>query len=506
MAFETKVVPWIDEIQNYLSDESKKPADLKKVLKSADLEKKLSYADRAKLYEMFDPKCEITEELLRRQLKLYFALIESKSPMKIPVFADYVDWIYSQDIEKINDKTFDILAFRVLKTSASDLSQPIRSFIDRLPKAFDNGIDKMSNARISTLILILRELDMPYESMPEECKTFVKELFKACAVKTEIADKNKSKMRVLFRDDPRYYYSIFNRAFSGVSEFDFWIEEPAKKLTLPNMVNYANFQSCVLANNKRPLNYANFASYAKGMKLPMFPSYDKHNALFDKFYLREPREYKDYAKKMGQIFVYMLRDEMDRVERLYDEHKLTPNDLRSFAITYQANSDVATINPYAFKKDFLSRYSKFLIDLVHLDDLTGQSLHNIYDANVHKQEVVTHVEPINITNKEAEIVRETTKFRELYGESAGHEIEGQFDMLGEGDDSLYYPTELLNDADLNSRIRARSCDVKDLPALYEVFEYQRRTGKQDEALVDMIVLLEEKLRDAREDEVGKKYE
>lgn len=486
MSFETPVVPWIDEIQNYLNDESKKPGDLKKVLKSADLES-LSYADKARLYKMFDPKCQISEELLKRQLNLYFSLLESKSsPMKIPVFTDYVDWIYSQDISKMSDRTFDTLASRLLKTTTSDLSESIKNFIDKLPQAFDKPIDAMSNARISTLISIMNATEMEYSSMPEECKKFVQEMFKACSVKSEIADKNKNQIRKLFREDPKYYYNLMNKAFAGCKVHESWIDEPAKRLTIPNMINYANFQGRIISNYRKALSFEGFASYAKDLDLPKLPPYDKEELGYSRVYLQEPREYKDYAKKMGHLFTGLVREEMARVEKLFDDRKVTTEHLYDYAITQSSKSKVRLLNPYASKREFLNKYSEFMIGLVHLDELTGQSYANVYDASKIKDN--------NLQAKRNDERAGGYRVAEQYPiRGRKSEVDGQFSLFGNNDISYRH----LENTEENTN-SSEQYTVDDLPELRERYDEMLKEGIEDYDLIHTILDLEDQWQEMQE--------
>ena len=103
MRFRADSAEWIGEVKGYLTGSSMKIGEIKKILRGVDFEK-LSYADKVKLSKMFDPANEITDELFKKQLDLYFSLLESKSsPMQIPVFSDYIEWVYSQEPSKIPD-------------------------------------------------------------------------------------------------------------------------------------------------------------------------------------------------------------------------------------------------------------------------------------------------------------------------------------------------------------------------------------------------------------------
>lgn len=381
MKFKQQFVPWIDEIENYLTESGKNKSELKKVLKGSDLSA-ISYADQAKLTSLFNPNCEITEELFKRQLDLYFSLIEDKkSPITVPIFSNYIDWIYSQDVSKLTDTTLDIVSSRLLKSTATKITPAMESFIDSLPGEFNKDIDTLSNARLSILINILKEINKDYKDMPDECKKFVKNMFIACAVKTEIADRNKNKFRGMFRDDPRYYYGIFNKAFAGVGEYGSWIDEPAKKMTLKNMINYANFQRNVLENtHSTRLDYYYFDRCAKNLNLPRMPEYDSYVHNGSGFYLKQPREYKDYAKKLGYIFVQMLNYEMCKFAENLGDGILDASNLEPFAATSSMASNFANIaNASKNEEILLNRYAGAMIDMVHLDDLTGLAPHQIYN-------------------------------------------------------------------------------------------------------------------------------
>lgn len=206
-------------------------------------------------------------------------------------------------------------------------------------------------------------------------------MFIACAVKTEIADRNKNKFRGMFRDDPRYYYGIFNKAFAGVGEYGSWIDEPAKKMTLKNMINYANFQRNVLENtHSTRLDYYYFDRCAKNLNLPRMPEYDSYVHNGRGFYLKQPREYKDYAKKLSYIFVQMLNYEMCKFAENLGDGILDASNLEPFAATSSMASNFANIaNASKNEEILLNRYAGAMIDMVHLDDLTGLAPHQIYN-------------------------------------------------------------------------------------------------------------------------------
>ena len=116
MKFRTDSAEWIGEVKSYLTDSSRKIGEIKKVLRAVDFEK-LSYADKVRLSKLFDPTAEISDELFKRQLDLYFSLLESKSsPISIPVFSEYIEWVYSQEPSKIPDKMFEMMSLRLAKS------------------------------------------------------------------------------------------------------------------------------------------------------------------------------------------------------------------------------------------------------------------------------------------------------------------------------------------------------------------------------------------------------
>ena len=163
MRFRTEPAEWIGEVKSYLTG-TLKVGEIKKILKGVDFEK-LSYVDKSRLSKLFDPTAEISDELFKKQLDLYFTLLESKSsPMQIPIFSDYIEWVYSQDTAKIPDKMFDMMTSRLAKSKAQEIPEPVSSFMTtsfpKLAKIFGSSpnISKISvfvptpSARISTVI------------------------------------------------------------------------------------------------------------------------------------------------------------------------------------------------------------------------------------------------------------------------------------------------------------------------------------------------------------------
>lgn len=480
MKFDVKFESWVDEIQNYLTESSAKIGKLKRVLSEVDFSN-LDYSTKTILTTMFNPTNDISEKLFKRQVDLYFSLLENKpKPISVPIFSDYMDWIYSKNISTLPDELFEILATRVMKSDAAVLTPAINSFVEKLPKEFDRDIDKISNHRLNTLVGVLKNLDDDYENLPKECQDFVKRLFISCAVKTEIADKNKQKFRNLFKDDPKKYYTMFNRAFAGVGANEAWIDEPAKKLTFTNMVNYANFQSRVLEKSMYNLNYYDLEKSAKELSLPKLPPYEKRFAGFDNTYLKEAREYKTYAKKMGNLFVGLVRNEVAEIERLGVGEKFPKEKLYEFAITNDMKRKAGLVSSPVISEKSLKNYADFLVWLVHLDELTGQSAKDIYDST-HKQ---------SLKNENTMPQRNVNFDKNAKSQNAQDKF-----CVG----------ELQVDRGVFDRIKKNCCGVQDLSDLYIIYNDLLKRGERDLALENMIFDLQVMANELTQKDEQEKY-
>ena len=386
MRFNLNSSEWIGELKSYLTDSSKKTSEIKKVLRAVDFSK-ISYEDKYRLSKLFDPTAEITGEAFKRQLDLYFSLLESKSsPMTIPVFSEYIEWVYSQDPSKIPDKMFDLMISRLARSSATTLPESVSAFTTNLTQEFNREIDKMSNMRLGTLVSILKDLDIDYKDQPKEVQEFIKRIFIACAIKTEVADKNKREIRGMFGDEPRVYYDSFNKAFAGYdSPYESWIDEPAKKLSTKNLLNYANFQERILKLPRRDLYFGMFQRIAREMKLPRLYEYDVRQPN-SRDYLPEKREYKDYAKKLATIFTQMVRTETVNAAKKAQDGTLTNEDVFMFAPTNRMIRRIETIQKRGGSPiEFGNSFAQYLIGVVHLDELSGQSSYNIFNSSYLKE-------------------------------------------------------------------------------------------------------------------------
>lgn len=463
MRFKADSAEWIGEVKSYLTGSSMKIGEIKKILKGVDFEN-LSYPDRVKLSKMFDPSNEITDELFKKQLDLYFSLLESKSsPMQIPVFSDYIEWVYSQDTSKIPDKMFELMTSRLARSKAQEIPEPVSSFMTRLVKEFDRKLDNLSNSRLSTLVSVLKDIGADYENLPEECKGFVQRMFIACSVKAEIADRNKREIRGMFRDDPKGYYNIFNKAFARFEQYETWIDEPAKKLTLDNMINYANFQDIVVRNCRDRLYFSRFQECARELGLPRFPEYDSADSRFRMFYLREPREYKDYAKRMSGLFEGMVRSEATNAAKQSKTHKLSEQEMFKFATTDKMIRKFTRVHSATTPMEVGLNYADLLIDFVHLDELTGQSKRDIFNAEMLRP-ALEDPKP-----EQVQIDQVYPAAKIVFGEH-------------------------LTDDDIK---RAKELSTE-LGTLYDEYNELSLQGKVDNALVEKILEVEDKLKDILE--------
>ena len=465
MKFRTDSAEWIGEVKSYLTDSSRKIGEIKKVLRAVDFEK-LSYADKVRLSKLFDPTAEISDELFKRQLDLYFSLLESKSsPISIPVFSEYIEWVYSQEPSKIPDKMFEMMSLRLAKSKAETLPVQVSSFMTRLAKEYGREIDDLSNTRLMTLVSVLKEMGLDYESLPTECQEFIKKMYVACSVKTEIADKNKKEIRGLFRDDPREYYSLFNKAFARLSPYDIWIDEPAKKLTLKNMINYANFQESVIRSSGNRLSFMKFQECASSLDLPRFPEFDPMSSYFRSFYLKEPREYKSYAKKMSEMFAEMVKFEVLEVAKKAKSRTLTDETMAKFATTHRMARRIARIGSSTTPESLGMAYADVLIDFVHLDEFTGQSKRDIVNYNDLVQALA---EPRQLTLEEAQ------------------------------------PNEGRASEEASKLSREEIRLQRELAQLYDEYHELSEKGLKDLSLEEKIMNLEDQLKAYRESEPGDK--
>lgn len=383
---------WIGELDSYLKDSNIKFSKIKDVLKKADIEN-LSYADKYKIMSMFDPKAEITTDAFKRQLELHFSLLDSKTnPIVIPVFSEYIELIYSQDMSKIPDDMFEMMIAGLKKFKEERIPDDdsayiygfMEKFMQNLLPEFEKNIDEMTNKRLSALVSffsISKKLTGKYIEKSPEIQKFIENMFIACAVKTEVSEKNTSRFRPMFRARQRDFYSMLNKAFAGYGLYETWIDMPAKRLNTAKLIDYANFQTRVLDACQTSFGFSIFQKIAGGMNLSKLPEYSEKNPN-KKAYLREPRDYKDYAKKLSKVFEEMIQKEVISLIRKIKNSEITEKDISKFAVTEQMKRDVLEFIGTQSLTDLAILYTEYLIERIHLDELTGQSKQEIFENNL----------------------------------------------------------------------------------------------------------------------------
>lgn len=503
MKFSIEITPWVNEVKSYIKGE-RELNDVKKVIKSVDLSK-ISYADKVELSSLVDPRNEISEEVFKRQLDLYFSLLDSKKKTILPIFSEYVDYVCMQDAGSLSDKSFENLVSKLSKTKKENITEQMQNFIDRLPNCYKEDIDKMSNSRLNTLISILNNMGIGYADFPEECKGFVTELFKRCSVKTEIADKNKNSMQNLFRESPKKYYEAFNKSFAGADYYARWIDKPANKLHFKQMVDYARFQDAILERFKSSsaLNTREFKRIAVAEKLPNIAWLvdDDGDIDYSKgVYLREERDYKNYAKKMSNIFVQMIQSETALVADKIQSREIKESDWTKFASTRQMNMRARRTDFYSNEKRALRNYSDFLVGLVHLDKLSGLSKEEIFRPVSEKvfgaSEVKTQQTGVSKNNETPKPQKLQTKqelaseyMQMLQKEQAGSELRDEY--LDEIDEATI--------ASLYRKMNMNACDEYDIPDLQALCRKLKSEGKKCYDIENVIFDIEFRIAEQERD-------
>lgn len=458
MEKDEKIIPWVDEIQNYLTDSSVKVGRIKNVLKNVDFSN-LDEATKTRLSKMFDPTKKVSEKLFKRELDLYFALLDNKPrSISLPIFSEYVDSVFSQAPSKLSDEYFDAMVTRSLKANDKNLSPAIKSFVLKLPEEYDKNIDDISKKRLSTLVNVLLSTNLDYEKLPKQCQEFVKSMFMSCAVRTEISDKNQKKFNNLFRSDPQKYYTMQNRAFAGVSQYESWVDEPANKLRFMHLINYANFQSQILSKSLYNLGITDLRKRASEIGLEKLPPYEKQADGFDETYMQTPRDYRAYAKKLSGLFAGFVKHEVGEVEKQSLGEKFPTDRLYELAVTSDMQKQAGKLRTEEVTAETLQNYANYLIGIVHLDELTGKKPKEIYNASERVQ------------------TRKSTGLNKLDRDLAGI------------------------DTGVLERIRKGRCEVEDLPELYEVYNILLKHGKRDLDLENMIVDLQVRADECAEQE------
>lgn len=289
-----------------------------------------------------------------------------------------------------DDEQLSVVVKEFLKSKPNEWTDEMKLFVDLIPELFKQSTDKMSNSRLKSLVKILDKTELEYKELPATCKDFVRNVFLCCAVKTEISDKNKTEFQGMFKNDPKKYYAMFNKAFAGLEGTDSWVDRPTNKLTFQQMVNYAEFQDAVLGykNSTGKLDKNSFYLMAKALKLPKLPPYESE-VLDARVYLNDNRDYKTLSKEMAKYFAGFVMSEADRLNEKMECSELKPEDIFELTPTSQMTRMVKTIDVYSNGEQARKNYAYFLMGLVHLDKLMEKSKAEIYGEEFSKNGIKT---------------------------------------------------------------------------------------------------------------------
>lgn len=404
-----------DAINRYLNsnDEGVPTVGTVKAFMNKTKFKDMPFDLQRKLMIMFDYRQTVSSSVLEKEINLYLDMISDKK-CNLENFAEYIkfiEYIYNDDVTKMtNDRLFVLInSVKLKKNSKVKKSEAMQNFEKNLGALYERNIDLMSNERLAALIKYVADFD--YKDLPAEMKTFVKELFKRCAVNAETRDNNRNMLQTRYwfgRD--RYqisnYFSQFNKGFFGLDMYDNnYFDKPAKNLPYKYMVKYADvqyaFMNNMIALSKKyhmsiPDLFESSPGYvhrmatkiAENENVPRFPDFNTENLNYTAntnpatiFYLREQREYKKkILPKMSKCFASMVKYYAQETGRAND-CVLMGQQLHEFVCTRRMNNDLLKIlATYKDNPDFEQAFDKiggWLVNLVHLDELTGQSTKEI---------------------------------------------------------------------------------------------------------------------------------
>lgn len=348
-----------------------------------------------------------------------------------------------------DDEQLSVVVKEFLKSKPNEWTDEMKLFVDLIPELFNQNTDKMSNSRLKSLVKILDKTELEYKELPATCKDFVRNVFLCCAVKTEISDKNKTEFQGMFKNDPKKYYAMFNKAFAGFEGTDSWVDRPTNKLTFQQMVNYAEFQDAVLGykNSTGKLDKNSFYLMAKALKLPKLPPYESE-VLDARVYLKDNRDYKTLSKKMVKYFAGFVMSEADRLNEKLECSELKPEDIFELTPTSQMTRMVKTIDIYSNGEQARKNYAYFLMGLVHLDKLMEKSKAEIYGEDFSKNEIKTS----------KTIKTKPVKTKKLSGSRNSIEKEEEYELT----------------LKLKNKIFNQSCSEEDLDDLLELDENLRK--------------------------------
>ena len=382
----------------------------KKVIKSFIKKNKfvqIPYETKRNLYSMFDPSQKVSAEVIAKQVELYVELLNESNDKfdvvtEFPAFHEFISSLYLQDISRIgNDRLYVLLSY-LKKINPNKITPEIEEFVRGIPSLYNRNVDSLSNRRLSILIGQIKNEN--YDDLAPEIQNFVVALFRRCATKTETSDNNNDRFKTSywFKDNIQNYFSQFNKAFFGLGLYEnSFMDEPTKKLRFKYLAKYADMQYEFIKRLKGIADYNNvsvarvlyrsgnnsvytYASEcARKIGLDRFPEYDRNDCAYSNFYLAEPREYKtSVTGKMTNLFAGMIASKLKQASEGKDSKQIAQK-LSEFISTRKMNDDLVRIlaktkDEEDFRKVFFE-YGKWLVDLVHLDDITRKSVKEIID-------------------------------------------------------------------------------------------------------------------------------
>jgi len=190
------------------------------------------------------------------KLLLWFIDKRDFAPGELPKeMQDFLEYAYAQNCYDYDIDSFATLVGGIRKFLYRDLSENQKAF---MRVAFARDIDDMTNEQLYVLVNYVKnasKLGVEYNKMPESMQDFVLGCYKRCVVKTETSANNLKMTGSWIKngyDTTQCYqcFAAFNRAFAGLDKIDraMYFQNPAKKLNLLNLINYANLQHGYIGN------------------------------------------------------------------------------------------------------------------------------------------------------------------------------------------------------------------------------------------------------------------
>ncbi|MBQ8468192.1 MAG: hypothetical protein IJ542_00350 [Clostridia bacterium] len=185
-----------------------------------------------------------------RQTKLLLWFLDKRefAPEELPEEVNaFLNQAYSEPCKAYDIESFRTLVGGIRKLPYNFLSDNQKEF---LRNAFSYNVDSMPNEFLYILVNYVKNakmLNIDFRNMPHFMQEFIFECYKRCVVKTETSAHNKKMVSGWYKTNEDQYrcFAAFNRAFVRLKTFDraMYFDNPAKKLTLPNLIRYANLQA-----------------------------------------------------------------------------------------------------------------------------------------------------------------------------------------------------------------------------------------------------------------------